>query len=113
MLGERLTVSVATVRSSAAVCVRFPDVPVTVTVAVPVGAELLAAKVSVLVEVAGFGLNDAVIPLGSPDTVSMTGLLKPFSGLTVTVLVLLPACATVSALGATDKLKLGAAVTVR
>lgn len=111
--GEIFTVSVATVRSSVAICVKPPDVPVKVTVAEPVRAELLAVKVKVLVDVAGLGLKDAVTPFGSPDALNATALLKPFSGMTVTVLELSPACATVSALGAADKVKFGDASTVR
>jgi hypothetical protein len=41
--------------------------------------------------VAGFGLNDAVTPLGKPDADKVTPLLKPFRGVTVIVVVpLLP-----------------------
>ncbi len=46
--------------------VKLPDVPWIVTETVPVAAVLLAVKVSVLVVVAGFGLNCAVTPLGRP-----------------------------------------------
>ena len=45
-----------------------PEVPVTVTaVGPPVVAELLAVRVSVLVVVAGLGLNEAVTPAGRVD----------------------------------------------
>lgn len=76
--------------------VKLPDVPVTVTVAEPVLAEPLAVKVSVLEAVAGFGLNDAVTPLGRPDAERVTLPLKPFCGVTVIVLVPLPPCARVT-----------------
>ena len=49
------------------VCVRLPEVPVTVTVNVPRLALLLAVSVTVLELVAGFGLNDAVTPFGKPE----------------------------------------------
>ena len=69
------------------VLVKLPDVPVMVTAAVPMVAELLAVSVKVLVEVAGFGLIDAVTPLGSPEADKLTLPLKPFCGMIVIVLV--------------------------
>ena len=111
--GETLTVRVATVMSRMAVWINVPDVPVTLTVAAPVGAELSAVIVRILVDVAGFGLKDAVTPFGRPGADSVTALLNPFSGLTMTVLVLLPVCATVRGFGSTDNVKLGAACTVK
>lgn len=57
---------------------RLPDVPVMVTVTVPVAAVPLAVNVNVLVLVVGFGLNEAVTPLGRPDGVRLTLPLKPF-----------------------------------
>jgi hypothetical protein len=74
-----------TVRVIVVVFVKLPDVPVMVTVTVPVVAVLLAARVNVLVVVAGFGLYDALTPLGRPDTDKLTLPLKPFCGVTVTV----------------------------
>jgi hypothetical protein len=74
------------------VLVKPPEVPVIVTVTVPVVAVPLAARVSVLVAVAGLGLNEAVTPLGRPDADKLTLPLKPFCGVTVTVLVPLPPC---------------------
>ena len=44
-----------------------------------------------LVVVVGFGLNPAVTPFGNPEALKVTLPLKPFTGLTVMVLVpLLP-----------------------
>ncbi len=79
----------ATVRASVAVCVKLPEVPVTVTVAVPADAEVLAASVNVLDAVVGLGPNDAVTPLGRPEADRVMPPLKPFCGVTVIVLVLL------------------------
>src|SRR5260370_41620221 len=62
------------------VCVKLPDEPVIVTVAVPVVAVLPVASVTVLVVVAGFGLNDAVTPVGRPEADKLTLPLKPFCG---------------------------------
>jgi hypothetical protein len=80
--GGGVTVSVIVV-----VFVKLPDVPVIVTVTVPVVAVLLAASVNLVVVIAGLGLNDAVTPLGRADVDKLTPLLKPFCGVTVTVLV--------------------------
>jgi hypothetical protein len=60
---------------------------VTVTVAVPVAAVLLAVSVNLLVLAVLVGLNDAVTPLGRPVADKLTLLLKPFCGVTVMVLV--------------------------
>ncbi len=77
----------------------LPLVPVIVTVTAPVAAVALAVKVSVLVEVAGFGVNTAVTPLGKPDAESATFPLKPFDGVTVIVAVPWLPCVIVTAAG--------------
>ena len=64
---------------------KLPDAPVTVMVAIPVVAALLAVSVNVLVFVVLVGLNDAVTPLGKPDADKLTLALKPFCGTTVIV----------------------------
>jgi hypothetical protein len=69
-----------TTRFRVVVSVKLPEVPVTVTVAKPVVAVGLAASVRVLELVAGFGLNDAVTPLGKPEADSETLSLQPFEG---------------------------------
>ena len=69
-------------------------------VAVPVLAAALAVNVSVLVVVAGFGLKDAVTPLGKPDAARLTLPLNPFAGVMLTVLVPLVPCTTLNVLGA-------------
>jgi len=74
-----------TVRLTVAVCVRLPDVPVIVTVLVPVAAALLAVNVSELVVVAGFVLKVPETPLGSVDVDNVTFPVKPFLGVTVIV----------------------------
>jgi hypothetical protein len=81
-VAEAFTVSLMLV-----VCVKLPEVPVTVTVMVPVAALLLAVKVTVLVPVAGFGLNPAVTPLGRPEADRLT---LPVNPVIVIVLVPLP-----------------------
>ena len=66
--------------------IALPEVPVTVTVARPIAAALLAVSVKVLVVVVLPGLNDAVIPAGRPEAVKVTLAAKPFVGFTVIVL---------------------------
>jgi hypothetical protein len=94
---------VVTVRVIVAVCVKLPDVPVMLTGTVPVVAVLLAVSVNVLVAVAGFGLNDAVTPLGRPDADKLTAPLKPFCAETVIVLVLLAPWIRVRTLGDAER----------
>lgn len=80
-----------TVRLSVVVFVNAPDVPVIVKVAAAGAAVALTVKVSVLLVVAGFGLNAAATPFGSPDTVRVTFPLKPPWGMMAIALVpLLP-----------------------
>jgi hypothetical protein len=67
--------------------VRVPDVPVTDRVAVPMAAVPLAVSVNTLVAAVLLGLKDAVTPLGRPDAAKLTLPVKPFSGVTVIVLV--------------------------
>jgi hypothetical protein len=104
-----------TVRAIVVVCVRPPDVPVIVTVKLPVDAVLLAVSVSVLVLVVLLGLNDGVTPLGRPEADKLTLPPKPLCGLTVIVLVPLVPWVIVTLLGDAERLKFGwaAAFTVR
>jgi hypothetical protein len=87
-LGDKtiVTLAAATVRLSGVVGERLPDIPVTVTAAVPVAAVVVADKVSTLVVLVEVGLNDADTPAGSPDADNATLPLNPFRGITVTVL---------------------------
>lgn len=81
-----------TVRPIVVVCVKAPEVPMIVTVAGPVVAELLAVRVRVLGEQllqVLEGLNDAVTPAGSPEARKATLPPNPFSPFTVIVLVTL------------------------
>jgi hypothetical protein len=111
--GSVETVTPRTVREIAAALVKLPEVPLIVTVTVPVAAVLLAATVNVLVPTVLAGLNDAVTPLGRPDTDKLTLPLNPFCGLTVTVLVPLAPWVIARLLGVADSVKFGGAVTVR
>jgi hypothetical protein len=112
-VGEALMVKLGeaaafTVSARVVVATRLPEVPVMVTVAVPVVAVELAVKLSVLVEVVGFGLNDAVTPLGKPDAARVTLPLNPPTSVTVMVLVpAAPPCVMVKLLGESESVKLG------
>jgi hypothetical protein len=101
------------VRVNTVAFVKLPEVPVIVTVTIPVFAVLLAVSVSVLEIAVEVGLNDAVTPFGRPDADKLTLLLKPFCGLTVIVLVALAPCRTVKLLGDTERVKFGGPVTVK
>lgn len=56
---------------------------------VPVAAAPLAVSVNLLLPVAGFGLKDAVTPLGNAEALRLTLPLNAFTGFTV--MVVLPA----------------------
>lgn len=61
--------------------VKLPDVPVTVTVKVPVVAVPAADSVKRLLAVEGFVPNVALTPFGTPDAAKVTLPLKPLRGL--------------------------------
>jgi hypothetical protein len=107
---ERVKLGFATVRLNGMLFVKLPDVPVIVTVAVPVAALELTARVSVLLEVAGFGLNAAFTPDGKPEAESVTLPLNPFTGVMVIVLVPLLPGAIIIVFGEGKTMKLGALV---
>jgi hypothetical protein len=109
---EAKLVSEITVKATVVEYVNGPDVPVTVTVVVPVVAVVLAIRASVLEPVAGFGLNKAVTPLGRPNADKLTPLLKPFCGVTVIVVVPLAPCGMPKLLGEAERVNFGAALTV-
>jgi hypothetical protein len=90
-----------------------PEVPLTVTVAVPVVAVEEAVSVSVEAAlpfaggVTGLAENDAVTPLGRPEALRVVAELKPFRLLSVMVLVPFEPRVTVSEAGAAAMLKSG------
>ena len=97
----------------AAVCVTDAAVPVTVTLASPVGAPAAAVRVT-LCAVPGLRLSVdglAVTPLGRPLRWTFTVPLKPFMGTAFTEIALpVPPCGTAILAGARVKVKSGAAV---
>jgi len=94
-------------------CDKLPEVPVIVAVKLPVGAVLVAARVSTLVPVVLAGEKEALTPLGRPDAVKLTVPLKPNSGVTVIVLEALAACWKLKLAGDAERAKFGGALTVR
>ena len=68
---------VRTTTVTVVVCVKLPDVPVIVIVDDPVVAVLLAVNVNVLVPVAGFVPNAAVVPAPIPAAESVTAPVNP------------------------------------
>ncbi len=103
----------AVVSATVVLAVRVPEVPVIVTVEVPVGAVPAAVNVTTLVPVAGLVAKAAVTPVGRAVAARLTGLLKPYAPVIVTVLVAVPFCITVSVAGAAARVKLAGGVTVR
>ena len=74
-----------TVRAIVVLAVKLPELPLIVTVAVPVVAVLFAIRVSTLPPVVGLVANDAVTPLGKPDAVRVTLPVNPYWPVTVMV----------------------------
>jgi len=99
-------VAALTVNAMAVLAVAVPDVPVTVTVDVAGAAVLLAVSVSMLLPVAGFVPNDAVTPLGNPETERVTlPLNEPTSAIEIVSVALLPSVSASDVLdGAREKL---------
>lgn len=91
-LAARAKSGVTTVSLMGRAEVTLPPDPITVTVAVVPEATVLAAvKVIVVVApVTTLELGVAVMPVGNPATVNVTGLVKPFTGLMAMVLATLP-----------------------
>jgi hypothetical protein len=94
-----------TVSAKVVVWLRLPDVPVIVTVAVPVAALPLAVSVNVLLLVVEPGVNDAVTPLGKPEAAMLTLPVKPFNAATEIVLVPLVPCVIARLEGVVERLK--------
>ena len=87
--------------------VSVPDEPVTAIVNVPTAAVELDTSVNALVPAVLAGLKDAVTPFGKPDIDKLTVPAKPFSGVTVIVLVPLVPCVSVTVFGDAEIEKLG------
>jgi hypothetical protein len=90
-----------------AVPVKLPDVPVTVTVEVPIAAVPVAVRVRRLAVVAGFVPKTALTPFGSPATTRFTVLLNPFRALMAIVAEPPAPWRKVRLVGDADSVKLG------
>jgi len=95
----------ATAKERKALSVCAPEIPVTVTVETVVAARLLAVKVSTLVPVVEFGLNEAVTPLGRPDKERLTLPVNPARSFTVMVVVPVPPVLMLRLLGEAESVK--------
>ena len=84
LLAERLKVGANTPSVSVVVAVMEPDLPVMVKVKVPTAALVVAVSVSVVLPLAGLDRNNAVTPLGRPDTERFTRPANPYSAFTST-----------------------------
>lgn len=87
--------------------VKLPEVPVTVTVKVPIVAVPVAEMFKTLVVVAGFVAMLALTPLGRPDAAKFTEPPNPFKGLIVMVVEPLPPWRNVRLPGEAERMKLG------
>ena len=96
-----------TVRETVVLFVKLPDVPVTVTVTVPVAAVLVADSVKRLLVVAGFVPKTALTPFGRRDAVKLTLPLNPFRGLIVMEVEPAAPCKKVRLAGDAERVKLG------
>lgn len=77
---DSVKLGVWTARVSAEVALMDPDVPVMVRLYWPSVAAPLAVRVSVVEEVAGFGLKEAVTPVGKPEIEKFTLPANPYCG---------------------------------
>jgi hypothetical protein len=103
-----------TVRAIVVDAVRLPEVPVMVTVTgPPVIAVLAAVSINTLELVAGLVAKDAVTPLGRPDAARFTLPVNPLAAVTAMVSVALLPWITDRLVGLDERVKLGAALTVR
>lgn len=88
---EKFLAAGVTVTPSVIVWIEVPEVPVTLTSAVPVAAVALAVSVNVVAEVVPLGLNEAVTPLGNPEAEKVTLPLKPLDDpMVISAVALLP-----------------------
>src|SRR5258708_38557898 len=85
------------------VLLKLPEIPVMVTVVVPVAAVPLAVSVNVLVPVVLAGLNDAVTPLGRPAADKLTLPVKPLCRATAIVLAPLAPCGMLKLFGDAER----------
>lgn len=88
------------------------ELPVIVTVAVPIAAVALAVSVSTLLPAVGLVPHVAVTPLGRLDATSSTGPVNPYWSVTATVVVPEMPCLMLRTVGLADSVKLAGGLTV-
>ena len=93
-----------------AVLLKVPEVPVMLTLNVPIAAVAPAPRVRVVEAGSGLELKDAVTPLGSPDAEKVTLPVKPFRGVTVMALKPEVPCTMAKLAGEVESVKLGCGV---
>ena len=93
-----------------AVLLKVPEVPVMLTLNVPIAAVAPAPRVRVVEAGSGLELKDAVTPLGSPDAEKVTLPVKPFRGVTVMALKPEVPCTMAKLAGEAESAKLGCGV---
>ena len=99
-----------TVRAIAALLVKPPEVPVTVTVEVPIAAVPVAVRVRRLAVVAGFVPKTALTPFGRPAATKFTVLLNPFRAFIVMMVEPTEPWRKDRLVGDADRVKLGCCV---
>ena len=97
-------------RDVVVVFVKPLDVPVIVTVKVPVVAVPVADRVRTLLVVAGFVPKVALTPFGNPEAVKFTLPLNPLTGLIEMVVEPEAPCRVVTLAGVAERRKLGCVV---
>jgi len=116
LAGEALTVNEGApviVSGMVILLVTLPEVPVTVAVALPAAAALVAFRVKVLLVVLVGGLKVPVTPVGRPLTEKLTVPVNPFNGVTAMVLFPLPPGAKERLVGVPESVKLGGVAMVK
>lgn len=96
-----------TVSAMLVAAVRFPDVPVMVTLASPAVAVALAVNLSTLEPVVGLVANAAVTPLGKPEATRVTLPVNPPASITMIVSVALLPSVTARVAAEDDSVKVG------
>jgi len=93
-----------------AALLKVPEVPVMVTLEMPIAAVAPAARVRVVEAGSGLELNDTVTPLGRPEAEKVTFPVKPFRGETVTALKAEVPCTMAKLAGEAESVKPGCGV---
>jgi hypothetical protein len=102
-----------TVRAIVVVSLWLPDLPVMVTVDGPVTAEFVTESVRMQVAGVAPGRNDPTTPLGRPEKLNATVLVKPFCAVKERLLFPVPPRVMLRAAGDADNVKVSGRVMLR